>query len=139
VALVVGGAFLFQQWQLWRLQSQWSQMQASVRTLEGMSAKINQFRPWFDTSVRGLTILRKLTEAFPEDSSVTAKTIEIRDLTLITCTGVARDHQALLKTLERLRATHEFDKVNLGQTRGQSPAMQFTLSFVWNQGGHSAN
>ncbi len=138
VALVVGGAFLFQQAQIWRLESQWKSMQVDVKRVERMSAKINQFRPW-DNAVRGLIILRKLTEAFPEDSSVTAKTVEIRDLTLVTCTGVARDQQALLKTVERLRSTREFDKVNIGQTRGQSPAMQFTLNFVWSAGGQSAN
>ncbi len=137
VALVVVVPFLFQQWQLWRLQARWNAMQLSVRSVENTTAKINQFRPWFDTSVRALTIMRNLTEAFPEDSSVTAKTIEIRELRLVTCTGVARDQGALLKTIERLRA--RFDKVNLGQTRGQSPAMQFTLNFVSREGGSNAN
>jgi hypothetical protein len=139
VALLVAGAFLFQQWQLWRLQSQWSRMGTKVTELEGMSARIRQFRPWSDESIRGLTILRKLTEAFPEDGSVTAKSVEIRDLTTVTCTGVARDYQALLKTVERLRAVPQTQEVNLGQTRGQPPAMQFTFSFIWREGGRSGN
>jgi hypothetical protein len=104
-----------------------------------MNGKIKQFRPWFDESVRGLQILRRLTEAFPEDGSVTAKTIEIRDLTTVTCSGVARDYQALLRTVERLRTVPQIPEVNLGQTRGQSPNMQFKFDFVWNEGGSRGN
>jgi hypothetical protein len=138
-ATLVAGAFLVQQWQLWRLQSQWSGMKSTVTELEGMNARIRQFRPWFDDSIRGLVILRSLAEAFPEDGSVTAKSVEIRDLTTVTCTGVARDYQALLKTVERLRAVRQIPDVLLGQTRGQPPTMQFTFSFNWNEGGSSAN
>ncbi len=139
VAAIVAGAFLIQQWQLWRLQSQWSRMKATVTELQSMNAKLRQFRPWFDDSVRGLVILRSLTEAFPEDGSVTAKSIEIRDLAAVTCTGVARDYQSLLKTVERLRAVRQIPDVLLGQTRGQPPTMQFTFSFTWSEGGSSAN
>jgi len=139
LAVLVAGAFLFQQWQLWRLRSQWSLMKARVGVLEETNGKIKQFRPWFDDSIRGLTILRHLTDAFPEDGSVTAKSVEIRDLATVTCTGVARDYAALLKTVAQLRATREIPEVNLGQTRGQPPTIQFTFSFVWKEGGSSAN
>ena len=49
-----------------------------------MQDKIKQYRPWFDESISGLSILRRLTESFPQDGSVTAKTLEIRDLNLVT-------------------------------------------------------
>jgi hypothetical protein len=133
-ALLVGGAFGFQEWQLLRLRSQWSGIKTTVSELEATNGKIKQFRPWFDNSARGLTILRKLTEAFPDDGSVTAKTLEIRDLNAVTCTGVARDYQALLRTVERLRAIPQIE-LKQGQTRGQSPNMQFTINFVWSEGG----
>ncbi|MGH7972413.1 MAG: hypothetical protein ACREIC_27180, partial [Limisphaerales bacterium] len=135
--VVVGAAFLFQHWQYWRLQSQLNEMKTRVSTLQTMNGKIRQFRPWFDDGIRGLTILRRLTEAFPEDGSVTAKTVEIRDLATVTCTGVARDYESLLKTIAQLR--RQIHDVNLGQTRGQPPSIQFSFSFVWNEGGTSAN
>jgi hypothetical protein len=53
-------------------------------------AKIKQYRPWYDESARSLSILRQLTQAFPEDGVVTAKTLEIREANLVTCTGTAR-------------------------------------------------
>ena len=139
VALLAGGLFFFQQCQLWGLESQWAKLQPTVRELEGVQTQIRQYRLWFDDSVRGLTILRGLTEAFPEDGSVTAKTVEIRDLNTVTCTGIARDRQALLKTIENVRKVRQFREVALGPTRGQPPAVQFTFSFQWNQGGQNAN
>src|SRR5215831_4353505 len=91
IALVVASLFGYQQWQLSRWRAQWSAISAKVTELEQVTQKINQFRPWFDESVRGLTILKQLTLAFPEEGTVSAKTVEIRDLNAVTCTGVARD------------------------------------------------
>jgi hypothetical protein len=139
VFVLVGGAFAFQHWQYWRLQSQWAGMKSRVQAIEDTNAKIKQFRPWFDDSIRGLTILRRLTEAFPEDGSVTAKTVEIRDLATVNCTGTARDYESLLKTIAKLRDARQIPEVNLGQTRGQPPTIQFSFSFVWNEGGSYGN
>jgi hypothetical protein len=139
VALIGGGLFFFQQCQLWRLQAQWAKMQPNDQQLRDLQDHIKQYRPWYDESMRGLTILRRLTEAFPEDGSVTAKTVEIRDLNTVTCTGIARNYQALLKTVERLRAVRQIPEVNMGPTRGQPPALQFTFNFQWSEGGKSAN
>jgi hypothetical protein len=148
VALVCGGLFFYQQCQLWRLESQWAKLQPTVKQLESVQELIRQYRPWYDESMRGtnlvrgltgLVILRSVTEAFPEDGSVTAKTVEVRDLNTVTCTGIAQNYQALLKTVERLRAVRQIPDVNLGPTRGQPPALQFTFNFQWSEGGRSAN
>ena len=139
VALLVGGLFFFQQCQLWRLEAQWAKLQPLDQELKGVQDQIRQYRPWFDESVRGLTILKGLTMAFPEDGSVTAKTVEIRGLDAVTCTGIAHDRQTLLKTIENVRKLRQFREVTLGPTRGQPPAVQFTFNFQWNQGGQNEN
>ena len=139
VALIVGGLFFYQQCQLWRLEAQWKRLQPNVSQIEGLQEKIRQYRPWFDESVRGLTILSYLTQAFPQDGSVTAKTVEIRELNAVTCTGTARDRQTLLKTIENVRKVKQFREVALGPTRGQPPTVQFTFNFQWNEGGRNAN
>jgi hypothetical protein len=140
VGLLVGGLFFVQQVQLWNCQRQWARISAQVTELQGLNDKIRQYRPWSDDSVRGLSILRGLTKAFPEDGSVTAKTIEIRELSTVTCTGTAQSYQALLKTVAKLRAVSEIgEAVNLGPTRGQAPALQFSLTLTWNPGGQHAN
>ncbi len=138
VALLVAGLFAFQQWQLWRLRSRWAEIGPKVREIEAMQQQIRRFRPWFDDSMRSLEILKQLTQAFPEEGVVTAKTLEIRDQTAVTCSGIARDHQALLKTLERLRSAPQIPDLKLDQIRGKSP-MQFTFDFHWSEGRKNEN
>jgi hypothetical protein len=136
VLLIVIGMFLYQQFQLSRYRSQWNAMASKVHELEGVQSQIREYRPWYDESVRGLTILRQLTQAFPEDGVVSAKSVEIREFNTITCSGLTKDYQALLKTLDRLRATSGITEVRLSMIRGKSP-MQFTFDFHWTEGGAS--
>jgi hypothetical protein len=130
VLLLTAGCFLWQQWQLWRLRSEWAALAPKVREVGDMQQKIRQFRPWFDESLRTLSVLRQLTEAFPEDGAVSAKTVEIRERQRVTCSGVARDNQALLRTLERLRKSSSVTDLKVDQIRGKTP-LQFTFDFQW--------
>ena len=133
--LLVVGAFLVQQWQLSRLQSRWTTMQPMVRELDAMQQRIKQFRPWFDDSFRSLSILRRVTEAFPDDGAVSAKSLEIRDLSTVACSGVARDNQAFFRMLDQLRAARgEVNNLKVDQVRGKTP-LQFTFNFQWGEGG----
>ena len=131
VALMIIGVFVVQQWQLSRLNSQWKRMAPKVAELEKMQQNIRKFRPWFDESVRSLSIMKRLTEAFPEDGSVTAKTMEIRESGAVTCTGTARDNPAVIKMRDKLSATPGVSLVHT-ESRGKSP-MQFTLTFRWGE------
>ncbi len=138
VAILVAGIFLIQQWQLTRLRSRWAVMSSKVQDLDGLQQQIRQYRPWFDRSFPCLSVLRELTLAFPEDGVVSAKTIEIRDVNTVTCSGTARDNGALLKTLTQMRATSGVTALKVDQIRGKSP-MQFTFDFQWGQGGGNEN
>jgi hypothetical protein len=106
-----------------------------VLELEHLQQQNRHFRPWFDERARSLSILRALSEAFPEDSSVSARTLELREPGSVSCSGIARDQEALLKTLDRLRASPEVAGLKVDQMRGRSP-MQFTFNFQWNPGGN---
>ena len=139
IVLLVIIAFAVQQVQLVRLRSQWAGMSSKVKELEGVEQQIRQYRPWYDETYRALNILKQLTTAFPEDGVVVARTVEIRDLNAVTCTGTTRDQQALLKTLERLRGSEHVADVRFGTIRGNKPPMQFTFDFKWSEGGKVAN
>jgi hypothetical protein len=132
VALLVALAFLVQQWQLARLGSRWAAMEPKVTELDTMRQQIRQFRPWFDETFKTLTILRKLTEAFPEDGAVTAKTVEIRDLSTVTCVGTARDMKSFLIMRDRLSAVPQVADVKVDRTGGGSP-LPFTFGFRWGE------
>jgi hypothetical protein len=139
VGLLVGGVFFYQQWQLWGLESQWAKMAPQYTELRGLQANINQYRPWYDDSVKGLSILRILSRAFPKDNSVTAKTVEIGDLKTVSCTGVAKNSTALYQTEERLRAHRQIRDVYLAHSSGQPPTISFTFTFTWTPGGSNAD
>jgi hypothetical protein len=138
VLVLVGSLFLFQQFELILLRSRWSAMSVRVQELNGLQQQIQQYSPWFDSSFRNLTILRELTLAFPEDGSVTAKTVEIRDGNTVTCTGTAQDNGALRRTLNQLRTADGVTDVKLQQLRGQSP-MQFSFDIHYGNGGGNEN
>jgi hypothetical protein len=138
ILVLAGGAFFIQQVQLWRLRFQWNKMSAKVTELEAMQAQIRQYRPWFDNSFHSLSILRQLTLAFPEDGAVSAKSVEIRDVNTVTCSGIARDNAALLKTLSQLRSASNVADLKVDQIRGKTP-MQFVFDFRWSEGGRSEN
>ena len=131
VVVVVLAGFLLQQYQLGRWRTRWLAMKPQVTRLDELQQQVRRFRPWFDDSFRSLSILRRVTEAFPEDGAVVAKTVEIRDPGIVTCTGTARDQQALLKVVDQLRASGDFSSVQVDQIRGK----QFSINLRWSGGG----
>jgi len=138
VVVLSAAVFLLQQWQLSRLESHWTAMGPKVKEVEDMQQQIQRYRPWFDGSFRSLSILRQLTEAFPEDGSVSARGVETRDLVTVTCSGTARNSQALLKMRDQLSAARGVSDVHIDQTHGTSP-LQFTFNFHWAKGGGNGN
>ncbi len=138
VVAILLAVFLFQQIQLWHYHSQWSRMAVKVGELQAIQDNIRQYRSWYDGSFRNLSILRQLSLAFPEDGSVTAKNIEVRDGNTVTCSGTARDYAALLAMQAKLRTADGVSGVKLEQIRGKAP-MQFVFGFTFNNGGGSEN
>lgn len=133
VASVVALAFLVQQVQLSLLESRWSGLSGKVRELERIQQDLRQYRPWTPEAARGLAILEALSSAFPENGSVTAKVVEIRESGEVACSGTATDSPSFLAMTARLSALPGVSKVHHDQSRGASP-MQFNLTFVWNGG-----
>jgi hypothetical protein len=133
VCLVVLGVFGWHFFKGWSLEREWEGMKAQAASLEKTQASIREFRPWYDTSFRSLTILKRLSEVFPENGTVTAKTFEIRGGNNVTVTGTTRDNAALLRTHAQLRKLPEVSDLKVEQIRGKSPA-QFTITFRWNTG-----
>lgn len=135
--LLVVGVFLFQYWKLSSLEAKWRAIEPRVQEIEAMQQNIRKYRPWFDDSLRGLSILRKLTEAFPAEGIVSAKRLEIKESSIVSCFGSAQDSQALRKVLERLRETKSIEDVTFEQSQGKP--LQFTFGFRWAEGGNREN
>jgi hypothetical protein len=114
-------------------------MSVKAGDLGEVQGQIQKYRPWFDSSFRYLSILKDVTGAFPEDGSVTAKTLEIRnvaeapDANAVSCSGNAATYAALQKTVHQLGSVNGVSDLNV-PTRGKAP-IQFTLDFRLNGGG----
>jgi len=128
------GVFGFQEFQLVRLHSKWAAMQVKVKDLKGQEKLIVQYQPWFDSTYNELSILRALSLAFPEDGSVTAKTIEVREGNIVSCAGTAQSTRALLAAQGALSAADNVYQLKVQEIRGKSP-MQFTFEFHWGDSG----
>ncbi len=130
IALMAIGIFAWQEYRRWSLRSEWSTMSVQVAELEGVQARIREFRPWYDASFRNLTIMKRVIECFPDNGSVTAKSFEIHGVQSISVAGTARDNASLLRTLDQLRQMKEVQGLKIEQIRGKTPA-QFTFTFRW--------
>ena len=135
VALVVAALFGWQQWHLTRLETQWLAMATRVTQIDQLNGKIRKFRPWYDESFRAMTILKTLTEAFPEDGSVSAKSIEIRDRSGVTCSGTARNNAAWLKMRDKLSAAKLITDLKVEHIKGgqNNQPLEFTFNFHWGE------
>ncbi len=130
LVLVVAIAFLVQQMIFWHWESEWKQVEKNAVELTKIRDQIRQYRPWYDESVRSLSILKRMTEAFPQTGAVSAKTIELREPARVTCSGTALNREALIKVLDDLRRTREISAVHIEMTRGNTP-LEFTFNFQW--------
>ena len=137
-AFIAGGigiAFAIQHFQLSTLSKKWSKLGPRVQQIEDLQSKIRQYRPWFDENYRSLTILRTITEAFPEDGSMVVKSIELRENSVISCSGTARDTKVLHAVMDQLRASKGVTALNQGPSKGTQP-VSYSFDFRWNDGGN---
>jgi hypothetical protein len=124
---------------LGRLRTDWAALKPKYTELQGLQNQIRTYRFWYDDSIRGLGILNQLASAFPDTGIVSAKTVEIRDLSAVTCTGTTGDQQSLLQTLETLRKSGNVADVKVDTIRGNKPPLQFTFNYRWVEGVRNEN
>lgn len=123
-------AFAIQGLEIHSLESKWQDMSPTVAELKSDQDQITKYQSWYDRTFRDLRVLKELAYAFPMDGVVRAKTVEIRDLSAVTCTGVADDNADFVRVHDALEQdTNEISNLHT-EVRGQKP-MQFILSFQW--------
>jgi len=129
LGVIVGGLFGYQQIQLNILNSRWRAIEKEVTRLQKDTANIQKYRPWFDQNYGALTVLARLTDAFPVLGSVTVKTIEIHDLSTVSARGAATSmaaFNAMRTTLSTVPGVVELHSETAG-----NPQIQYTLNYQW--------
>jgi len=129
---LLGAAFLLQYWYLSRLEKQWKTIAPGADLIQSLQGNIRMYRTWYDDSIQSLSIIKKITLAFPEGDSVWVKTLEIKELSKVSCSGEARTSRDWLEMLERLRKTAGINDLQVLQVRGSAPLL-FTFTFRWSE------
>ncbi len=150
VFVIVLLAFLGQQIFIQHWQGKWNKMSKRVTELNGMRNTVAKYRPWFDTSCRSLAILRQITEAFPQDGSVSAKNFEIREesesqkagtktvTTKVICSGTAVNSEAFSRMFDQLKKARQVKELRVDNTKiGTGGVLDFSFNFKWVQQGAS--
>ena len=114
------------------LQSEWSGMEKNVAELGTLQQNIRRFRPWFESAPLNLQVLESITEAFPEQGEVWAKSVQIGEDFKVTCSGFAQNQPAWLAMLGRLRARPDVTGLQVQSVRGEKP-VQFSFTYKWVQ------
>ena len=130
VAVLIGGLFFYQFHRLARLEQRWEDVRDDVAELEELQHNIRTYRDWFSNDAPSLALTEGLTEAFPEEGSVWARTVTLRDRTQVSCAGSARSNDAWLTLFGKLTADERIADLKIGQVSGDMP-LQFTLSYSW--------
>jgi hypothetical protein len=130
-AVILLLAFGWQEYRRRSLRNEWDTMAAQVKDLNAITARIREFRPWYDTSYRNLTIIKRVVDCFPDNGTVSAKSFEIHGVATVTVTGTTRDTPSLLRVQEQLQKAKEIQGLKIEHIRGKTPS-QFTLTFRWN-------
>ena len=133
--LILIAAFGWLEYRRWKLQSEWSGMATQVTKLNGVQANITEFRPYYDTSFQSLTVMKGITDCFPDNGVIFAKSFEVRGTTkpnifTVTISGSARDNAAIGRVQDALRKLKEAEAVKIDKLSGKTP-IQFTISLRW--------
>jgi hypothetical protein len=144
VALVAAlvGTVGHQIWRLGQLEAEWETLGPKAAVVESLQEQIRAVRPWFDDTLPTLEVMRLLAQAFPEQGTVWATHLQIKDGSTISMAGRAVGNDALLPVLDRIKGAtgvEDLRVVQLRETAGRGDEMSFVLSFRWNSGGRSGS
>ncbi len=125
--------FGYQHWNYSNLSSQWAKIEEQVTEVEAIQNNVKQFRPWFNRKIPSLSVLKILTERFPDDGSIWVKTVQIENESFITFSGFANQNEMLLETIDSLNEVEAIEALQVRQMTGKEP-LQYSLQFLWVEG-----
>ena len=116
-------------------------MAPRVEQIEKLRDHVKRLRPWFSRGPDLLSLVKRLTEAFPETGTVWATKLEVAGFTNVTIVGKASNRKAWLAMQTRLRNTPGIEKFRTTQTRksaARNTPMTFSCSFIYRGVGPNA-
>jgi hypothetical protein len=105
-----------------------------------MEQQVQKYRPWYDETFPALTILSRVTDAFPKTGEVSAKNVAIQatsgnlrnaqqqDPLTVTIGGIARNNASIFGVHASLaQPARGFKNVKLEPIAGQPPQLRFSI------------
>ena len=143
LAAVAGvGMVVIQKLELESLSDEWAMLEPSVKEIEELRDGLRALRPWLTDQPQCLSIARLVTEAFPEEGTVWATSLQVNEQSEVTVAGKARDRTAWLAMQDRLRQSDGVRDLRISRTRDNSDGkdpMSFSIHFRWQPGGTHAD
>jgi hypothetical protein len=138
VLAVLAGAWFAADWwasagQVARLGDQLDRIAPNVQQAQEVVDRVSLARGWYDRRPAVLECLLSLANVFPQEGSIWATNLTIRDQKVL-LTGKCNDEQAVLALLDRLKARPEFTQIKpiyIRQAGAKSRDLAFALSFEY--------
>ncbi|HWB53507.1 MAG TPA: hypothetical protein VG722_04915 [Tepidisphaeraceae bacterium] len=124
-----------QQNELDNLNARLNQMQPALVTARATDAKVTMADGWYGNRPSMLDCLDHITQAFPQEGSIWATNISVRDNGMGTVTGRARDQSAVLSVYDRMKNDPKFSRTTVDYIRqglgGNARQSAFSISFTF--------
>lgn len=143
LAVVLAIAIAASVWSLQNQQNKLDKLNESIKNMQPalsaartLDAKVRTANGWYDNRPATLDCLLHLTEAFPQEGTVWATNISLRDNGVGTVTGKAIDYRDVLSIYDHMKNDPKFSKVVLNNTnmrQGNSKDTVFSISFNFTQ------
>lgn len=129
IIFIVAGVFMIQAYILRSYQKEWAAMEPDVKEVTMLQDKLRKYRPWHDSEIRSLAILKEMTKAFPEEGNVWVKSVEIRNMSSLQVSGEAKNERVWLEMLGKMRVNPVITNLKVSQVKEGVEVLQFTMSF----------
>ena len=131
LCLIIAVTFLVQSRRLNGLEKKWARMSPGVEKAESFQDKLRKYRSWHNDSIESLAILKSITQAFPEEGVVWARSLQMRGMNEIQLSGEAKNNKTWLDTIERMRRIKDIQEMKILQVREGDGPLQFSIKFKW--------
>jgi hypothetical protein len=109
-------------------------MKPDIEAARSLVERVSTARGWYDRRPEFLDCLLDLDLAFPEEGSVWASTLVLKEDMRGIVSGKAVNEQVALQVMDNLMASPAFKDVKpiqMGESRGSSREVSFSLSFLY--------
>lgn len=115
------------------LEQKLEELEPSIKAAENVVETVETARGWYDRRPALLDCLVSITEAFPEEGSLWATSLALREDMRGVLSGKSAGERAVLDVLDGMKASGRFDEVRLlylRETRGGAGESAFAIDFT---------